>query len=110
MTKNKVSKTCIGFQLASQDADKLAQALDGGKNLAQILKNLPQRHLVLKSGPHGPFVARVPDIQEPQGEYQDLYERCRRRWARRRTEVEAAISQRSEQARRTPNEEIHDWE
>lgn len=100
----------VFFQLASQDADKLAQALDGGKNLAQTLKNLPQRHLVLKSGQHGPFVARVPDIQEPRGEYQDLYERCRRRWARRRTEVEAAISQRSAQARRTPNEEIHDWE
>jgi energy-coupling factor transporter ATP-binding protein EcfA2 len=100
----------IFFQLASQDADKLAQALDGNKSLSQTLKNLPQRHLILKSGSQGPFLAKVPDGHESQGEYQALYERCRSRWARRRTEVEAAISQRSAQARQTPNEVINDWQ
>jgi hypothetical protein len=42
--------THILFQLSSSDAEKLAAALDGGRHLAEILKNLPQRHLVVKTG------------------------------------------------------------
>ena len=38
--------THIFFQLSSTDAEKMASALDGGKRLAEILKNLPE-------APHG---------------------------------------------------------
>ncbi len=43
--------THILFQLSSRDADKMAAALDGGKHLAEILKNLPQRNLVVEIRP-----------------------------------------------------------
>ena len=42
--------THVFFQLSSSDATTVSQALDGGKSLAERLKNLPQRHFVLKSG------------------------------------------------------------
>lgn len=42
--------THIFFQLSSADATTVAQMLDGGKSLAERLKNLPQRHFILKSG------------------------------------------------------------
>jgi AraC-like DNA-binding protein len=36
------------FQLSSVDAGQVAQALDGGKPLAERLKNLSQRHCIVK--------------------------------------------------------------
>ena len=36
--------THVFFQLSSADASQIAQALDGGRPLAEQLKNLPQRH------------------------------------------------------------------
>ncbi|MGH7936599.1 MAG: type IV secretory system conjugative DNA transfer family protein, partial [Chthoniobacterales bacterium] len=42
--------THIFFQLSSSDARDIAAALDGGKPLAELLKNLPRRHAVVKTG------------------------------------------------------------
>lgn len=100
----------IFFQLSSDDTDKAAQALDGGKSLAQTLKNLPKRQFVFKTGRHGPFVAEVPEVRESSGGHSDLYERCRRRWARRRADIETAITERSALARQTQSEVLDDWE
>src|SRR5205085_5524090 len=36
------------FQLSSTDATQVAQALDGGKPVAERLKNLYQRHAIVK--------------------------------------------------------------
>jgi hypothetical protein len=52
--------THIYFQLSSSDAEKVAGALDGGRTMAQELKNLPQRHLILKSGHLRPVRVVVP--------------------------------------------------
>ena len=86
--------THILFQLSSQDADKMAAALDGGKHLAEILKNLPQRNLVVKSGHHHHSRVVVPAFEPTLINYQDLLSRCRSRWARRRTDVEREIRNR----------------
>jgi len=96
--------THVFFQLSSIDADKMASALDGGKRLAELLKNLPKRHLVIKSGSHRHQEALVPNVVEPAIDYTDLYNRCRARWARRRTEVEAEIRQRHQEASRSTGE------
>jgi uncharacterized protein DUF87 len=42
--------THVFFQLSSVDAGQIAQALDGGRALAENLKNLIPRHCVVKSG------------------------------------------------------------
>jgi hypothetical protein len=102
--------THIFFQLSSPDADKIASALDGGKRLAETLKNLPKRRMVVKSGSHRHQEVLVPNVVEPATDYTDLYNRCRARWARRRTVVEAEIRARHQQASRGTEETLHEWE
>jgi len=102
--------THVFFQLSSIDADKMANSLDGGKRLAELLKNLPKRHMVIKSGSHRPQEVLVPNVADPGGDYADLYNRCRARWARRRTDIEAEIRQRQQQANRRTEEVLNDWE
>jgi hypothetical protein len=102
--------THIFFQLSSTDADKIASALDGGKRLAEILKNLAKRHMVVKSGSHRQQEVLVPNVVELQADYTDLYNRCRARWARRRTDIEAEIRARHQFANRTTGEDLNDWD
>ena len=102
--------THIFFQLSSTDADKIASALDGGKRLGEVLKNLPKRHMVVKSGSRRPQEALVPTVNQPDADYSDLYNRCRAKWARRRTVVEAEIRQRHQQASRRSEEVLDGWE
>ena len=98
------------FQLSSIDADKIASALDGGKRLAELLKNLPKRHLVVKSGSRRYQEVLVPNVAEPDADSTDLYNRCRARWARRRTDIEAEIRRRHQQANRGTEEALHEWD
>jgi hypothetical protein len=88
----------------------MASALDGGKRLAEILKNLPKRHMVVKSGSRRPVEVLVPNVAESDSDYTDLYNRCRSRWARRRTDIEAEIRERHQQANRRAEEVLNDWE
>jgi hypothetical protein len=103
--------THILFQLSSGDADKMAQALDGGKHLTEILKNLPPRNLVVKTGHHHHSHVVVPAFEPTRTNYQDLYNRCRARWARRRVEVEREIRSRirPDNGQET-REALHGWE
>lgn len=101
--------THIFFQLSSTDADKIASALDGGKRLAEILKNLPKRRMIVKSGSHRPQEVLVPNVDEAEADSTDLYNRCRARWARRRTDIEAEIRARHQRASRTTEEDLNDW-
>lgn len=102
--------THVFFQLSSGDADKMASALDGGKRLAEILKNLPKRRMVVTSGSHRPQEVLVPNVPEPNADYTNLYNRCRARWARRRTDIEAEIRQRHQDASRRTDEVLDAWE
>jgi hypothetical protein len=100
----------IYFQLSSSDAEKVTGTLDGGRTLGQELKNLPQRHLILKSG-HQCFVRGVvPNITTPEVDSADLLRRSLARWARRRNEIEAEIQRRHQSMRISTNEVLHDWE
>jgi MFS family permease len=56
--------THIFFQLSSTDADKIASTLDGGKRLAETLKNLPKRRFVVKSGSERPREVLVPTVSD----------------------------------------------
>jgi hypothetical protein len=103
--------THILFQLSSADADKMAAALDGGKHLAEILKNLPQKNLVVKTGHHHYERVIVPEFEPARTDYHDLYNRCRARWARRRADVEREIRGRIRTDQAQENREaLHGWE
>lgn len=103
--------THIFFQLSSADADKAASGLDGGKSMAEVLKNLPQRHMVIKSGHQRPIRAVVPAIANARIDSTDLKNRCRARWAKRRTDIDREIQGRTRiDPQRHNREALHGWE
>jgi hypothetical protein len=101
--------THICFQLASGDAEKFSTAFDGGRKLAELLRNLPKRQFVLKSGHHPYIQATVPNVETPKADPRDLEQRARRRFGRQRTAIEEEINARRPQAS-APEEALDDWE
>ena len=101
--------THIFFQLSSQDAGLVAQALDGGGSLAYRLKNLPQRHAVLKSGAERWVEVQVPAVHAPSVDYTDLLNRSRYARGRVRAHIERDIAKRHELFRRTTDDALQGW-
>jgi hypothetical protein len=101
--------THVFFQLSSADASQVAQMLDGGKPLAERLKNLPQRHFVLKSGADRWVEGIVPTVEDSKTNYADLVNRSRALRSRPRAEIEAEIAERHEALTHTTDEVLHDW-
>jgi hypothetical protein len=103
-------RTHAFFQLSSADAGNVSQMLDGGRSLAERLKNLPQRHFVVKSGSEPWREVVVPKVNDPGGSYADLLRRSRALHARPRAEIERDIAVRQQQLTANPKEALHDWE
>ena len=102
--------THIFFQLSSVDAAQAAQALDGSKPLAERLKNLPQRHCIVKSGPDRWIEVQVPLVHTPKVHYTDLLNRSRYQRGRVRTHIERDIAKRQEAFSRTTDDVLKEWE
>jgi energy-coupling factor transporter ATP-binding protein EcfA2 len=102
--------THVCFQLSSSDADKMAANLAGSKLLADTLKNLPHQELIAKSGSYPATQIRVPNLLTPDTSYRDLYERCRERWAKRRTDIEREIQERQKDAAHSQSEVLDAWQ
>ena len=98
------------FQLSSTDATAVAQMLDGGKSLAELLKNLPQRHFVMKSGADRWTEACVPPVEDAKASYADLLNRSRALRTRPRAEIEREIGERHSAFTRVTKEELHGWD
>jgi hypothetical protein len=101
--------THVFFQLSGADAAMIAQALDGGKSLAERLKNLPQRHFILKSGADHWVEGMVPTVEDAPTNFADLVNRSRALRERPRTEIEGEIAERHAALTRTTDEVLHDW-
>jgi len=101
--------THVFFQLSPHDAQQIALALDGGKSLAELLKNLSRRHMVMKTGSERWRQAVVPTLAEPKADAADLYNRCRVRWARTRREIEEEIRGRQSAVTQSTKEALDDW-
>ncbi|MGI9102205.1 MAG: type IV secretory system conjugative DNA transfer family protein [Terriglobales bacterium] len=97
------------FQLSPSDAVQVAQALDGGKSLAERLKNLPQRHAMVKSGADRTVEIRVPHVAEPRADYTDLLNRTRGLWGTSRVVIEREIADRQKLSRKV-NEVLDEHE
>jgi hypothetical protein len=102
--------THIFFQLSSADATQISQALDGGKPLAERLKNLPARHAIVKSSSDRWTEIVVPTVVEPKVDYTDLVSRTRYVRSRVRVHIERDIAERQRRYTQTPSEALHDWE
>jgi energy-coupling factor transporter ATP-binding protein EcfA2 len=102
--------THIFFQLSPQDAQQIATALDGGKPLAERLKNLPRRHMIVKTGSERWQEGVVPTLAESRADATDLLNRCRARWTTKRFEVEEDIRRRQIVVTQTTKDAINDWD
>jgi hypothetical protein len=98
------------FQLSSVDAQQIAQVLDGGKPLAERLKNLGQRHCIVKSGPDRWMELRVPTVRDPQTDFTDLLNRSRFRWGKFRHHIERDIAKRQSVVSLREKEVLDAWE
>lgn len=101
--------THIFFQVSSADAGAVTQLLDGGGSLVYRLKNLPQRHCIVKSGPERWSEVLVPLVQAPKVDYTDLLNRSRYARGRVRAHIERDIAKRHESAHRKPDDILNGW-
>jgi len=102
--------THLFFQLSSFDAHQIALALDGGKPLAELLKNLPRRHMIVKAGSNHWQEVLAPNVEQSHIDFSNLYDRSRTRWARRRAEIEADINQRRTALASSTRSTLARWE
>lgn len=102
--------THVFFQLSSMDSAQVSQALDGGKSLAERLKNLPQRRFILKSASHRWAELEVPTVREAKVDYTDLLNRSRYTRGRVRAHIDRDIAKRQEGIPRSADEVLHEWE
>lgn len=102
--------THVFFQLSAPDAQHVSSALDGGKPLAELLKNLRQRHMVVKTGGERWQEVVVPTVRPKPVNYADLHNRSRARWARSRVDIDAEISRRLAAAYGRAKKVIDDWD
>ena len=102
--------THIFFQLSSADAQQVSKALDGGKPLAERLKNLPQRHCVVKSGSDRWMEVCVPTVREPKVDYTDLLNRSRYARGRRARPHRTRHRKTAGSSAAQTDEVLHDWE
>jgi hypothetical protein len=98
------------FQLSPQDAAAVAAALDGGKPLAERLKNLQTRHFIVKSGAERWKEVVAHKVEDAGAGYADLLARVRAESARPRTEVEREIEERHRTLQRSADDVLHAWD
>jgi Helicase HerA, central domain len=98
------------FQLSSTDSAQVSQALDGGKSLAERLKNLPQRRCIVKSTSDRWTELEVPTVHEGKIDFTDLWNRSRFTRGRARTDIERDITKRQEGFAHSADEVLHAWE
>jgi DNA helicase HerA-like ATPase len=102
--------TLAFFQLSPGDATTVAQALDGGKSLAERLKNLPQRHFIVKSGAERWKEVAAHDLDDPKTSSTELMKRVRTQFTRPRAEVEREIGDRHALLQKKTDEVLHAWD
>jgi hypothetical protein len=98
--------THVFFRLSSLDAAQIAQALDGGKPLVERLKNLPDRHAIVKSSSDRMTEILVPTVTEPQVDFTDLLNRSRYTYGRVRAHIERDIAERQKALRHNAENDL----
>jgi hypothetical protein len=102
--------THVAFQLSNDDAGIVSAMLDGGKPLVELLKNLPKKNFVVKSGHYPWKQVEVPAVKLEKADVHHLLERSRKHYARLRTEVEKEIQSRRPKQKQTVEEALDAWE
>lgn len=102
--------TSIFFRASPEDVPFIARALDGGPSLERRLKELPNRHFLIRSGSDQNVEVEAADTSQKGRATVSLIARCNAHWARPRADIEEEIT-----ARRGGNpgaagkEVLEDW-
>jgi hypothetical protein len=83
--------TRVFFQCSPEDSAQVAQEIDGGRTMAERLRNLPQRHAIVRSGTFRPCEVVTPTITNATASTVSFLEESNRIHARRKTEIDADI-------------------
>ena len=81
----------IFFQCSPEDSAPVAQEIDGGRTMAERLRNLPQRHAIVRSGTFRACEIVTPTITNATASTVSFLEESNRIHARRKTEIDADI-------------------
>lgn len=99
----------VYFRLSPDDAQYVSASIGGGKNLAERLRNLPERNCIVKQGEYGQLQISTHTVPKITNDYSDLLNRSNDRWARKRADVESEIQSRKPQSRKA-TEVLDEWE
>lgn len=98
--------TAIFFRMSSEDAPLAARALDGGLTLERTLKELPNRHFLIRSGSTRHQEVRAADIAHNTTSVADLIARSNAHYATSHQKIENDIAARR---RAYEVEALDDW-
>lgn len=101
--------TRVFFQLSPEDAGFAAQEIDGGKAMAERLRNLQPRHAIVKSGSYAAQEIVTLNLELSHAPTDKLIHLSNSIFARRRAEVDADIRARRPKPQ-VGKEAISDWE
>ncbi len=86
--------TTLFFRASPEDAPSIARALDGGPAVERLLKELPDRHFLVRSGGERWVEAAAVGVAHNTVSTSGLIERSNARWAKSRAVIEGEIASR----------------
>jgi len=101
--------TRIFFQLSPEDAAQVACDIDGGKAMAERLRRLPPRHIVVRTGQYRAQELVTPDVETVSTPADAFLAKSNSIHARLRTDIDADIRERRP-SKKTAEEALHEWE
>jgi hypothetical protein len=98
--------TTLFFRASPEDAPYIARALDGGGAAERLLKELPSRHFLVRSGGERFVEVAAENVATNTTPTDGLLERSNAQWAKSRIAIETEIASR---LRRTEKEPLEEW-
>jgi hypothetical protein len=99
--------TSIFFRSSPEDAPYIARALDGGQSIERIVKELPNRHFIIRSGAKTWCEVVAPEVTKSPAFTSDIEARSKSHWARSRLSIEQEIAGRRKTTSR--KEALEEW-
>lgn len=101
--------TNIFFRSSPEDVPRISAALGGGKNIEQLIKDLPDRHFLVRSSSTKAVELISPSVAQAKINTEALLTRSNRIWARPRGEIENEIRGDRQPTKSPRKEALEEW-